>query len=122
MTNHTIPALGDLRVCVIAAPGHVVAVPARDAKEADDYRAFSTATNAIARAHGFGGTFPTDAFVQRFNGRSWEMVPTVTDGTPWRVVTVDGVFRFRDEETANKFAAPGEPVEYAPDPQLARMG
>lgn len=120
MTNHTIPAPGDFRVCVIAAPGHAVAVPVRDAKEAEDARSFSTATNAIARAHGFGGTFPTDAFIQRFNGRSWEMVSTVTDSTPWRVVTVQGVFRFRDEEQARKFAAPGEIVEYAPDPQLSR--
>lgn len=120
MTNHTIPAPGDLRVCVIAAPGHVVAVRARDAKEADDIRQFSTATNTIAREHGDGGTFPTDAFIQRYNGNGWEIASEVTNACPWRVVTIEGVFRFRTEQMARSFAAPGDVVEYAPDPELAR--
>ena len=116
MTNHTIPAPGDLRVGVFAAPGHMVTVPARDAKEAENQRAFSTATSSIARLHGLGGAFPTDAFIQRFNGRQWELI---TDSTPWRVVTVDGVFRFRTEQMARQFARPGDPVEFAPEPELA---
>lgn len=120
MTNHTIPTPGDLRVGVFAAPGHMVTSSVRDAKEAEEMRAFSTASNTIAREHGDGGTFPTDAFVQRFNGRRWEIVPLVTDSCLWRVVTVQGVFRFRSEDVARQFAAPGEPVEFAPDPQLAR--
>ena len=121
MTNHTIPAPGDLRVGVFAAPDHMVTMPARDAREADEMRQFSTASNEIARSHGDGGTFPSDAFIQRFNGRTWEIVPLTTDQTPWRVVTVNGVFRFRTREMAEQFAVPGEVIENA-DPMLAHAG
>jgi hypothetical protein len=118
MTNHTIPAPGDLRVGVFAAPSHMITSPARDAKEAEDMRAFSTTANTLARIHGDGGTFPTDAFIQRFNGRQWEIVPLVADSCPWRVVTVQGTFRFATEEAANRFAVAGDVVEYAPDAEL----
>ncbi len=121
MTNHTIPVPGDLRVCVIAAPGHVVATPAPDARVAQDIRGFSTASSTIARAHGVGGSFPSDAFIERFNGSQWVMVPTVVDSCPWRVVTVGGVFRFATSEMAHLFAINDEPVEYSPNAELARI-
>lgn len=120
MTNITIPQPGDLRVGVFAAPTHMITLPARDAKEADEIRQFSTATSTLAREYAGAGTFPSDAFIQRFNGRDWEIVPTVQDPCPWRVVTVQGVFRFATEGMARDFAAPGEVVEYAPDPELIR--
>lgn len=121
MTKHTTPVPGDLRVCVIAAPGHVVATPAPDAAVAQDIRGFSTASSTIARAHGVGGTFPSDAYIERFNGEQWVMAPAVIESCPWRVVTVQGVFRFATFELANLFAIAGEPVEFAPDAELARI-
>jgi len=120
MTNHTIPAPGDLRVSVVAGPGQVVDLSPRDARQADDIRQFSTASNVIARTHGDGGTFPSDAYIERFNGRTWEIVPVVTESCPWRVVTLDGVFRFKTRRMAAQFAGPGEIIEFAPDVELVR--
>jgi hypothetical protein len=122
MTNIITPTPGDLRVGVFVAPTLLITAPARDVVEAENLREFSTASSTLSREHGNGGTFPSDAFIQRFNGSTWEIAPTVNESTPWRVVTVDGVFRFATEEMAHRFAAPGEVVEHAPGLELARMG
>lgn len=120
MTNYTIPEPGDLRVGVFASPSHLITTTVRDAKEAEDMRQFSTATSVLSRQHGEGGTFPSDAFIQRFNGRTWETVDATTEYRPWRVVTLDHVFRFGDEESARRFATNADIVEYAPDVALIR--
>ena len=84
-------------------------------------QAFSTTTNTLARQHS-GSEYPSDAFVQRFNGSDWHEAPTLSGDLPWRVVSVQGVFRFVSEEAATAFALPGEDVEFSPNLKLARMG
>lgn len=121
MTNHKIPAPGDFRVCAFAAPGHVVATTVDSVREARNVREFATATNLISRQH-TGNEYPSDAFVQRFNGTDWYEVPVNTGDLPWRVISVQGVFRFVSEEAATAFALPGEDVEFSPNLKLARMG
>lgn len=73
MTNHTIPVLGDLRVCAFAAPGCMVTSTARDMEEARNVSEFMTAANTLAREHAVGGTFPTDAFIERYDESGWHL-------------------------------------------------
>lgn len=121
MTNHTIPALGAFRVCVFAAPGNVVGTDVASLQEAYNTRSFMTVANSISRAH-TGSEYPADAFAQRYNGSDWCLVPIVVGDLPWRVVSIQGVFRFESAEAANFFAAHDETVEYSPDMKLARTG
>ena len=121
MTNHNTPSPGDFRVCAFAAPGCVVATTVDSVREARNMQSFTTSTNTIARQH-TNSDFPSDAFVQRFNGSDWFEVPVVVGDMPWRVISVQGVFRFVSEESAAAFALPGEEVEFSPDLKLARMG
>lgn len=83
MTNHTIPALGDLRVCVFAAPGCMVTSTVRDMEEARNVSEFMTSANTIARAHQVGGVFPTDAFIERYDETGWHLadLPDAVDLT-----------------------------------------